>query len=92
MTPLYVEARMAVNMYHILGLSGELQQHVNFPTIPEPGSVRSRCGRAGLISLEAYLLDMQTVTFSPYLLGVLPLCMSVLISSYEDRLPSELSW
>ena len=83
---------MAVNTYHILGLSGELQQHVNFPTIPEPGSVRSRCGQAGLVSLEASLLDMQTVTFSPYLLGVLPLCMSVLISSYEDRLPSELSW
>ena len=64
MTPLYMEARTAVNTYHILRMSGELQQHVNFSTILEPGSVRSRCGWAGLFSLEASPLDTQTAVFS----------------------------
>ena len=64
MTPLYMEARTAVNTYHILRMSGELQQHVNFSTILELGSVRSRCGWAGLFSLEASPLDTQTAVFS----------------------------
>ena len=64
MTPLYMEARTAVNTYRMLRVLGELQQHVNFPTIPEPGSVRSRYGRGGLFSLEASRLGTQTAVFS----------------------------